>query len=122
MPELKIGDEWTDGWGNYVVIDVHADTVETFDFEGVRDLQTHEEWAEFIHEQGVEKVTTPSWPERLIRWKAIHGDAFPIEPTMDDIRARAKEFQIPWRDKMNGHTLRANVYRIERHVQGVPSD
>lgn len=78
---LKIGFEVSDGQFNYIVIDVHTDTVETFDSEGVRDLQSHEEWHYAVEEMlkdGGEVVNDDTLPGRLKEWVEFHPK-FPID-------------------------------------------
>jgi hypothetical protein len=71
---LKIGFEISDGWFNFIVIDVHADTVESFDSEGVRDLQSHEEWhyavTEMLKDGG--EVQDEPLDRRLASWTEFH--------------------------------------------------
>lgn len=85
MPEinpawLQRGFEVSDGQFNFIVVDVHADTVETFDSEGVRYLQSHEEWhyavTEMIKDGGY--VPNESLDERIKEWVEFHP-TFPLK-------------------------------------------
>lgn len=74
-----LGFEISDGHFNFIVVEVHADTLEVFDSEGCRDLEMHEEWHEAVQEMlkdGGALVTDPL-AERLASWVEFHP-AFPI--------------------------------------------
>jgi hypothetical protein len=80
---LKRGFEVSDGMFAFIVIDVHADTIETFDSEAVRDLQTHEEWAEWVQDclKNGGECTNANLMERLKEWCVFHPN-FPIEQVL----------------------------------------
>lgn len=80
---LTLGFEVTDGMFAYIVTEVHADTVETFDTEGVVDLQSHEEWhyavTEMLQQGGEACEASQHLMERLKEWAEFHPAKFPIE-------------------------------------------
>lgn len=86
---LKVGFEVSDGMFNYIVTDVNADIVETFDGEGVVDTQSHEEWhysvTEMLKEGGY--VVTEPILERLKSWTEFHPATFPIERLLKAVRS-----------------------------------
>lgn len=75
--DWQVGDEWSDGWGNFILTEVCADTVTSFDYEGLIDVQTHDEWQELIDELNMTPVTEPSKEERLAQWRKYHPN-FPL--------------------------------------------
>jgi hypothetical protein len=87
MPEinpawLRLGFEVNDGMFAFIVTDVHADTIETFDTEGVVDLQSHEEWHEWVTEclkdGGSVAEADDHLGDRLKEWTEYHPATFPI--------------------------------------------
>lgn len=89
MPEinpdwLKVGFEVTDGMFAFIVIEVNADTITTFDSEAVVDVQSHEEWhyavTEMLKDGG--EVTNKHLMERLAEWAEFHPNTFPIEKVL----------------------------------------
>lgn len=85
---LKVGFEVTDGMFAYIVTEVNADTITTFDSEAVVDLQSHEEWhyavTEMLKDGG--EVTNQYLIERLNEWTEFHPATFPIEAVLKAVR------------------------------------
>jgi hypothetical protein len=86
---LKIGFEVNDGMFAYIVTDVNADTIETFDTEGVVDTQSHEEWHYAVTEMLKDGGAVAAEPilERLKEWTDNHPSTFPIERLLKAVRA-----------------------------------
>lgn len=74
---FQVGDEWSDGWGNYIVVASTADTITTHDWEGVISTETHASWQTAIDTIPLSPVTKPSLEERLAAWRATWPN-FPL--------------------------------------------
>lgn len=85
---LKVGFEVTDGMFAFIVVDVNADTITTFDSEAVVDVQSHEEWhyavTEMLKDGG--EATNLHLIERLKEWTEFHPAKFPIEDVLRAVR------------------------------------
>jgi hypothetical protein len=81
---LKVGFEVSDGHFAFIVTDVNADTITTFDSEAVVDTQSHEEWHYWVTEclKNGGEATSQNLIERLKEWTEFHPDTFPIEQVL----------------------------------------
>jgi hypothetical protein len=82
----RVGDEWTDGEYNYIVVHIEdrltADDdavvrfVTVFDGEGISDTMPESVWAESAEGDRLKRVDEPL-AERLAEWRA-HRPEFPL--------------------------------------------
>lgn len=97
MAKYMIGDEFSEGWGNYIVIDIErvagwdegenfadrthstrrVEYVTTFDYEGIVDRQPASVWTEYVEEMNLQPVTEPNVVERVREW-AENFPEFPV--------------------------------------------
>lgn len=82
MPKFEVGQEWNDGWGNFIIVKVEdrptvdeestVQYVTTFDYEGVIETQPWFEWQAFINDMPLTPVDGPL-DERLASWRSVHN-------------------------------------------------
>ena len=76
--DYKIGDEWSDGIGNFIIVDVDIDRIRTFDYEGCIFWESEESWRDAIKDMNLRPVTEPLG-DRIASWMEMHPETFASE-------------------------------------------
>lgn len=76
--QFKVGDEFADSVGNWLIVDVELGRVRSYDWEGCLDWQSVDDWMSLMIDLEMKPVTEPSLEDRLALWRENGDPNFPL--------------------------------------------